>query len=121
MGMQNSFSYLSEDEKAKAVDEMEKEGLFDKAIKALKTSASWVWVTPKPEKVHFRVAELYKKKGDVVQAAMTRRWHGIPAFSAKYLKQGRCPLPDSLGILQRHLWYRTCYLADGSEHEKSRQ
>jgi len=57
----------------------------------------------------------------VVQAAMTRRWHGIPAFSAKYLKQGRCPLPDSLGILQRHLWYRTCYLADGSEHEKPRQ
>ncbi len=57
----------------------------------------------------------------VVQAAMTRRWHGIPAFNAKYLKQGRCPLPDSLGILQRHLWYRTCYLADGSEHEKPRQ
>jgi len=57
----------------------------------------------------------------VAQAAMTRRWHGIPAFSARYLKQGGCPLPDSLGILQRHLWYRTCYLADGSEHEKPRQ
>ncbi len=67
MGIQNSCSYLSEDEKAKAVDEMEKEGLFDEAIKALKTSASWVWVTP--EKVHFRVAELYKKKGDFESAA----------------------------------------------------
>ena len=57
----------------------------------------------------------------VAMGAMTRRWHGYDAFSATQLKQGKCPLPNSLGILQRHLWYRTCYLADGSEHEKPRQ
>jgi hypothetical protein len=57
----------------------------------------------------------------VAQATMTRRWHEFAIFSAKYLRQGGCPLPDSLGLLQRHLWYRTCYLADGSEHEKPRQ
>jgi hypothetical protein len=53
---------------------------------------------------------------NVAYAAMTRRWHRFVDFSAKYLKQGGCPLPDSLGPFQRHLWLNTCYLADGREH-----
>lgn len=36
-------------------------------------------------------------------------------FLAKQLKQGGCPLPDSKGPIQRHLWYETCALARGTE------
>lgn len=54
----------------------------------------------------------------LARAALTRRWHGIDAFSAKYLEQGGCPLPRSLGLIQRNLWFRTCYLADGREHRQ---
>ena len=53
----------------------------------------------------------------LAQKAHTRRWHNFEMFSAKYLEQAGCPLPRSRGILQRHLWYKTCELADGCEHE----
>ena len=56
----------------------------------------------------------------VAQYAMTRRWHKIDALSAKYLEQGGCPLPKSLGFIQRHFWYKKCELTDGREHDKDK-
>ncbi|HZY30603.1 MAG TPA: hypothetical protein VFF86_03075, partial [Candidatus Methylomirabilis sp.] len=55
----------------------------------------------------------------VARAAMTRSWHGIWALHKKHLEDAGCPLPNSLGLVQRFLWRRTCDLADGQEHKRA--
>lgn len=68
---------------------MEKEGLFDEAIEALKTSAGWRWAVPNPEKVHFRVAELYEKKGDFESAARLYEDYNLLGYAAKCYERSR--------------------------------
>lgn len=91
----------------------------DASMRVIRTESSHCLLASGPQGV---VLNIIKQDGmyqrcTIAHAALTRRWHGIGAFSAKYLEQGGCPLPRSLGIVQRHLWFKTCYLADGREHK----
>jgi hypothetical protein len=67
--------------------------------------------------LNLRKADGIYQQCRVAHFALKRRWHRIDAFSARYLEQGGCPLPHSLGLVQRHLWFETCVLADGREHK----
>ena len=63
-------NYLSKEEQVQLIEDMEKEGLIEEAVDALKKSCPGGFdVVQNPEEAHFRIAELYKKGGDFTRAA----------------------------------------------------
>jgi len=60
---------FSEQDKGEIINDMEKLGLIDEAIHALRMSCNGFESSLEPKQEHFKVAELYEKKGDFESAA----------------------------------------------------